>query len=185
MRILFLSKTATIILDIVAWVLFHLSIGYTFSRLPIELFDPEKKWFQTKPWEKGGEIYQKIFRVKSWKKWIPSGAALYRGAYEIKHITEYSVENVRLWVKESCRSEFCHIVMILPGFLFFLWNSVEAGMWMVAYAFLNNLIPIVMQRYNRPRVNRLLAQLEKKSKQKSEIATLAYEPQTVLIDSYE
>ena len=116
---------------------------------------------------------------------IPSGAALYRGAYEIKHITEYSVENVRLWVKESCRSEFCHIVMILPGFLFFLWNSVEAGMWMVAYAFLNNLIPIVMQRYNRPRVNRLLAQLEEKSKQKCESATLAYEPQTVLIDSYE
>jgi len=76
--------------------------------------------------EKGGEIYQKIFRVKSWKKLILSGAALYRGAYEVKHITEYSVENVRLWVKESCRSEFCHIVMILPGFLFFLWNSVEA-----------------------------------------------------------
>jgi len=42
-----------------------------------------------------------------------------------------------------------------------------------------------MQRYNRPRVNRLLAQLEKKSKQKCESATLAYEPQTVLIDSYE
>jgi len=75
--------------------------------------------------------------------------------------------------------------MILPGFLFFLWNSVEAGMWMVAYAFLNNLIPIVMQRYNRPRVNRLLAKLEEKSKQKCEIATLSYEPQTVLIDSYE
>ena len=106
MRILFLSKTATIILDIVAWVLFHLSIGYTFSRLPIELFDPEKKWFQTKPWEKGGEIYQKIFRVKSWKKLIPSGAALYRGAYEIKHITEYSVENVRLWVKRVVGQNF-------------------------------------------------------------------------------
>jgi glycosyl-4,4'-diaponeurosporenoate acyltransferase len=183
MRILFLSDIATVILDIVAWVIFHLSIGYSCSKISIERFNPEKWWYQTKPWEKGGEIYQQVFRVKNWKKLIPSGAALYRNAYEIKHLTDLSVDNVRIWLKESCRSEFCHYAMIIPGFFFFLWNSVEAGRWMLAYAILNNLVPIVMQRYNRPRVRKVLAQLERKSKQKRE-SVISYEPQTAFLNSY-
>jgi glycosyl-4,4'-diaponeurosporenoate acyltransferase len=184
MRILFLSSIATVFLDIVAWIIFHLSIGYFCSKIPIECFNPEKWWYQTKSWEKGGEIYQKIFHVKKWKKLIPSGAALYRNAYEIKHLTNLSADNVRFWLKESCRSEFCHFAMILPGFSFFLWNGVEVGGWMLVYAILNNLVPIVMQRYNRPRVFRVLAQLERKSKQKSEIE-ISYESQTALLNSYE
>lgn len=184
MRILFLSDIATVVLDIVAWVIFHLSIGYSCSKIPIERFNPEKRWYQSRAWEKGGEIYQIVFHVKNWKNIIPSGAALYRNAYEIKNLTNLSIENVRLWLKESCRSEFCHLAMILPGFFFFLWNSVEAGGWMLAYAILNNLVPIVMQRYNRPRVRKVLAQLERKSKRKSE-PTITYEPQTALLNSYE
>lgn len=39
---------------------------------------------------------------------------------------------------------------------------------MVTYAFLNNLVPIVMQRYNRPRAQRYLKILETKLK-KAEI----------------
>ncbi|MHB8134950.1 MAG: glycosyl-4,4'-diaponeurosporenoate acyltransferase CrtO family protein [Anaerolineaceae bacterium] len=184
MRILFLSNIAKLILDIVAWVIFHLSIGVWCSRIPTERFKPEKWVYQTKPWEKGGEIYEKIFHVKSWKGLIPSGAALYRNAYEVKHLTNLTIENARLWIKESCRSEFCHFAMIFPGFFFFLWNSVEGGWWMIAYAILNNLVPIVMQRYNRPRVYKVLAQLERKLKQKSEIV-FSYEPQTALSNSYE
>ncbi len=184
MRILFLSTTATVILDILAWLIFHLGIGYTCSKLPLEHFDPNHSWYQTKPWERGGEIDQLLFRVKDWKNIIPSGAALYRGAYEIKHLTSVTIENVSLWVKESCRSEFCHWAMIIPGFFFFLWNSVEGGMWMMAYAVLNNLVPLVMQRYNRPRARRLLYQLEQKSGKKNGI-TVIYEPQKTLTPSYQ
>jgi glycosyl-4,4'-diaponeurosporenoate acyltransferase len=183
MRVLFLSNIDTAILDIVAWLIFHLSIGYFSSRIPIGHFNPDDSWYQTKSWERDGEIYQRIFYVKNWKKLIPSGGALYPNTYEIKHLTDLSIENVRIWIKESCRSEFCHFVMIVPGFLFYLWNNVETGTWMVVYAILNNLEPIVMQRYNRPRVRKVLARLERKSNQKGEIA-ISYEPQTVLLNSY-
>lgn len=183
MRILFLSDFATVILDIVSWIIFHLSIGHFCSKIPVERFDPEKRWYQTKPWEKDGEIYQRLFRVKDWKKWIPSGAALYKNAYEIKHLTEISIENVKLWIRESCRSEFCHYVMVIPGFFFFLWNSVEISWCMMAYAIMNNLVPIIMQRYNRPRARKLLSQLERKINQKDEQITI-YGPQTVFLNSH-
>ncbi len=54
---------------------------------------------------------------------------------------------------------------------------------MLVYAILNNLVPIVMQRYNRPRVRKVLAQLERKSKQKRE-SVISYEPQTAFLNSY-
>jgi hypothetical protein len=44
--------------------------------------------------------------------------------------------------------------------LFFLWNSIKGGWWMVAYAIANNLVPIILQRFNRPRMRKLIAQLE-------------------------
>jgi glycosyl-4,4'-diaponeurosporenoate acyltransferase len=184
MRILFLSTGETIVLDIIAWLIFHLSIGYVTSQIPIDRFDPNKKWYQTRPWEKDGQIYQKIFRVKDWKRYIPSGAALYKNAYEIRRITTFTVQNVSTWLKESCRSEFCHFAMIIPGIFFFLWNSVTGGWIMMIYAIVNNLVPIVMQRYNRPRVRKLLDSLERKSKQ-TEDAFQNYASGNLLSHSYE
>ena len=65
MRLIFLSDAETIILDIVVWLFFHLGIGYTYSKIPVQKFDPQKPKYQIKRWEKNGEIYQKLFHVKS------------------------------------------------------------------------------------------------------------------------
>lgn len=43
-----------------------------------------------------------------------------------------------------------------PAFLFFIWNPLWAGFIMIAYAILANLPFILTQRYNRPRLQRLL-----------------------------
>lgn len=163
MQILFLSAPQTILLDILVWVLFHVSIGFWSSTISIDRFDANSWLFSTSRWEQDGEFYNRIFKVKKWKKYIPSGAALYKGAYEVKTLKSFDIESLNLWVQESCRSEFCHFIMIFPGFLFFLWNPADVGWWMVFYAFLNNLIPIVMQRYNRPRVKNFIKILESRA----------------------
>lgn len=183
MRIIFLSDLVTIIVDVLAWICFHLGIGYWCSHLPLHLFNPQQKLYLTQSWEQNGEIYQKIFHVRSWKKLIPSGAALYRNTFKLKNLPTFKLDYIETWLKESCRAEFCHWIMILPGFFFFLWNSVEVGWWMVAYAIANNLVPIVMQRYNRPRVRKMLAQIKKSLPQNMETyATL--EPNQALSHSY-
>jgi glycosyl-4,4'-diaponeurosporenoate acyltransferase len=57
--------------------------------------------------------------------------------------------------------------MIVPGFFFFLWNDVILGWLMVAYAFLNNLPFIIVQRFNRPRIRKLIALTENSQSSKS------------------
>ena len=172
MQIIFLPTDVTIVVDIIAWVIFHLGIGYRTSRLPVTRFDPNKIWYQTFPWEKGGEIYEKIFHVRSWKKYIPSGGKIYPNTFSIQKIKDVNLEYLTRWLIESCRAEYCHLMMILPGLLFFLWNSVTVGWWMLVYAIVNNLVPIVLQRYNRPRIRRMIARIQNVSTQQLNVSTV-------------
>lgn len=168
MQILFFNTPVTLIIDVLAWLVLHLSIGFLSSKIPLSWLKPEKRLFQTFAWEKDGRIYDTLFHVRAWKKLIPNGSALYKGAFSIKNLASNDIAYLQRWLKESVRSEICHYLMIIPGFFFFLWNNVGLGFLMLAYAFLNNLVPIVLQRYNRPRMRKLLAQLERKMQQKGE-----------------
>ncbi len=176
MQLIFLSHGQTILLDVVIWVALHLGIGFLASRIPIQRFNPESAIFRTRPWEQDGEIYQKFFHVRAWKKYLFSGAAFYRDAYEIKHLKSFDLENLKLWRRESCRAEFCHLTMIPPGFLFFFWNPPDLGWMMVVYAFLNNFVSIITQRYNRPRISKLIKAKERLLLAASSAATLPRPP---------
>lgn len=173
MQIIFLEPLQTVLLNILAWLFFHLGIGYRSSKIPLKKLDPDRRFFHAYPWEQDGKIYEKLFKVRSWKHLIPNGSALYKGAFSIKNLSENSPEYLRRWLQESVRSEICHWLMIVPGFFFFLWNNVLVGWLMVLYAFLNNLVPIVLQRFNRPRMRKLLSIVEKQYQYQNE-PELAY-----------
>ncbi len=163
MRILFLEPLETFILDMICWVIIQLGIGYLSLKFPEKWLDPGRRFFQSFAWEKGGKIYQQLFRVRSWKHLIPDGSKTYRGAFSIKKLPTSELTYLLRWLKESIRSELCHWFMILPAPFFFLWNSIKGGWLMVFYAFFNNLVPIILQRFNRPRIRKLIAQLELKN----------------------
>jgi glycosyl-4,4'-diaponeurosporenoate acyltransferase len=157
MRVIDLNTWQTIILDVLIWAVFHLSIGSTSAKIPLDRLDPGRPIFSTFGWEQGGRIYQKLFRVRAWKGLLPNGSGLYKEGYSIHRLTRTDRATLARWLKETVRAETCHWMMILPGFLFFFWNSPLVGWLMVAYAFLNNLPVIVVQRFNRPRLRRMLA----------------------------
>jgi glycosyl-4,4'-diaponeurosporenoate acyltransferase len=169
MQIFYLEPMNTFILDVLVWVIFHLGIGYLSLKFPENWLDPNLHFFQAHPWEEEGKLYQRLFNVRSWKHLIPDGSKAYKHAYSIKHLASSELSHLKRWLKESVRSELCHWFMILPAPLFFLWNSIKGGWLMVLYAFLNNLVPIILQRFNRPRMRRLLAQLQMQNRKNNAV----------------
>ena len=169
MQIFYLEPMNTFILDVLVWVIFHLGIGYLSLKFPENWLDPNLHFFQAHPWEEEGKLYQRLFNVRSWKHLIPDGSKAYKHAYSIKHLASSELSHLKRWLKESVRSELCHWFMILPVPLFFLWNSIKGGWLMVLYAFLNNLVPIILQRFNRPRMHRLLAQLQMQNRENNAV----------------
>lgn len=160
MQIFFFNPAQTILLDVTAWLVIQLTIGYFSSKIPLDWLNPDLPFFQTFTWEQGGEIYEMLFHVRAWKHLLPNGSALYRDGFSIKNLPTKDPAYLKRWLKECVRSEICHWLMILPCVFFFLWNSVTLGWVMVAYALLNNLPLIIVQWYNRPRTRRLLPQME-------------------------
>ena len=131
----------------------RLAIGGLIDAKYHNRMDYTRKWFQEKPFEK--KLYQAL-RVKKWKKWLPT---FNPEDFDIKN---RSVEEI---IQVSCQAEVVHEV-IMP----FSFVPILSSIWFGALgvfiatscaAFLFDGIFVIMQRYNRPRLMRLLKKTSK------------------------
>ncbi|MGZ8219873.1 glycosyl-4,4'-diaponeurosporenoate acyltransferase CrtO family protein [Methylomagnum sp.] len=163
MRILSLPVVWTVALDILAWLLIHMGVALALARWPLNRFDPKGGWYRIRVWEYEGRIYERTFRVRSWKKYLPDGAPLLgRYGFPKQRLGARSAEYFRAFARETCRAELAHWIIPLFAPLFFLWNRPEVGILMMVYAVVENLPLIVAQRYNRARLLKLLERRERK-----------------------
>lgn len=156
MRLIDLPPFWTILIDFIAWLVIHLGIAGLTFHLPDHLFEQDGVLFRCRQWERSGEIWQDLFRVRSWKHRLPDGAAIIRRGFEKKHL--YSIDRAYLeaFVRESRRAEWTHWSVLPFSLLFFLWNPPAVGWFMILYALLTNAPCVIAQRYNRPRFQRIL-----------------------------
>ena len=64
-------------------------------------------------------------------------------------------ESIKRFILETRRAELTHWLSIVPAPLFFIWNPPWAGWLMVGYAVVVNAPFILIQRYNRPRLEKI------------------------------
>ena len=61
MQIIFLNPIQTILLDVIAWLIIQLTIGYCGSKISLDQLNPDQSFSQTFSWEKGGRNLREIF----------------------------------------------------------------------------------------------------------------------------
>ena len=67
-------------------------------------------------------------------------------------------EQLPRMIEETCVAEFIHFLLILLGFYALrLWPGRGGAVFTAVYILLGNLPFLIIQRYNRPRLQRLLA----------------------------
>ncbi len=163
MRLIDLPRAWTITIDIIAWFIIHMAVVYIILRIPNKCFQYSSWLYREKWWERGGNIYQYIFKIKKWKKYLPDGAELFKDkGFPKKHLKEKSDKYLSVFYTETCRGELTHWILILFAPLFFLWNPFFVGFIMIAYATAENIPLIMAQRYNRHRIKRILELKRKK-----------------------
>ncbi|MDN6625769.1 MAG: glycosyl-4,4'-diaponeurosporenoate acyltransferase [Pisciglobus halotolerans] len=145
-----------VVLDLFAWFFFHLSISWAMLKVPDSFFSQRLHWFQSKGWENEGNLWQQLFRVKAWKRFVPDGTMLLKKGFDKTSLEKSDLKYLNKVVIEMRRAELTHWISILPAGLFFLWNPLWASWFMVLYALGFNLPLIILQRYNRPRIERVL-----------------------------
>lgn len=147
----------TVVLNVLGIALVHLGIAWIMLKLPVENYDVDK--FPWAPWpgERQGQIWENLFKVKSWKKMLPDGAAWFSGGFSKKSLQNRDPDYLKRFLLETCRGEHSHWLMLACAPLFSLWNPPLAFWIIVGYFVIGNLPCIVVQRYNRPFLKRLLA----------------------------
>lgn len=158
----FLSPLWTILVDSLAWFFFHMGISIAMLKISDSFFETHETWFHTWEWEKSGAIWQDIFFVQSWKHYLPDGSFFLRSAYNKSSIANAYLPTLEKLLLEMRRAEMTHWLSMLPAFLFFFWNPPWAGWIMILYAILMNIPFIIVQRYNRPRLERIYRKKQKR-----------------------
>jgi hypothetical protein len=142
---------------------FAISINFLFmayfTLLFGKLFIPaySSGYFTPRPFERNGSVYRwlgvtyyvVLLRLIGWEK-------LLRKDQPIKN----SLESLKVFEATTRGSEVIHVCAAISVAAFTIWvawrYSVGHIHWLVLLNILVNVYPVLLQRYNRPRVNRLI-----------------------------
>lgn len=143
---------------IVLGLLFFL-IGRLMSKVPLPV---NCKLFQSMTFENEGRIYNKL-KVKEWKGRVPDMSLILPRVMPPKRVSiNDSSSTLELLLKETCIAEITHELLCFFGFACTLiWRGLGGFCVSVIYM-LGNLPYIIIQRYNRPKLRKLLSQVREK-----------------------
>lgn len=156
MPLIHLTTGVLVMLDILVWFIFHLGISYGVRQIADSFFERKHRWFRSFSFEKRGSFWEKNFRIKKWKDKLPDGTVIAKRGFDKSRLGKTDSAALKKFIIETQRAELTHWLLIPPAFLFFLRNPRWAGWVMVFYALLVNVPFIMIQRYNRPRLERAL-----------------------------
>lgn len=153
---LLMPQGVTILVDIVAWGTFHAATGYAAHRLRDERLERDGWLLRQRRFEDGGRWYRRRLRIHRWKDRLPEAGALFAGGLSKRELPSYDAPGLRLFERETRRAELTHWWCMACGLIFILWNPPLAAGLLVTYGVLVNLPFILIQRYNRFRIQSLL-----------------------------
>jgi glycosyl-4,4'-diaponeurosporenoate acyltransferase len=125
----------------------HLLIAWWSTRLP-------SPWFQCSipnSAEKPHRVYEDIFLIRRWKKYLPDAAPWLKG-FPKGQLKSSDPDYLRAFILETRRGEFSHWIQLVVISAFILWNPYPANYIIVTYALLSNMPCILNLRYTRKRM---------------------------------
>ena len=126
----------------------RLAVGTLIDAKYHNRMDYTKNWFLEKPFEK--KLYKRL-KVRKWKKYLPT---LNPEDFDLKN---RSLEEI---IQVTCQAEVVHEIILPLSFvpvIFSIWfGSLDVFIITSCVSFLFDGLLVMMQRYNRPRLMRLL-----------------------------
>ena len=140
------------------WYLISISsIGFFVGRLvPKHWFAWNQFPYNPLRFEKNGKLYKKLM-VHRWHKYAPDMSKVVKRMPAKGIKGEVNEETILLMIRETCIAEWTHCLLGLFGFVCIsIWPGGGGLVLALIYLLLGHLPYIIIQRYNRPRLVRLM-----------------------------
>jgi glycosyl-4,4'-diaponeurosporenoate acyltransferase len=152
-----LPVAAAVLADCVAWAVIGTATGYAWHRVPAARLGHDGPITRPRRFERGGRWYEQRWRIRAWKRHLPEAGGLFRDGYSKRTLRSGAGAALDRFRIETRRAELTHWCVVVWTPVFVLWNPLPLFGAMVAYALIANGPCIAAQRYNRARLDRVLA----------------------------
>lgn len=149
-----------LVVNTIAWLIIHFGMSFLCLKIPLGYFLQDTFQFRIATWEQNGKVWDRLFAVKRWKKYLIDGSSIVKKSYNKKHLHGTKCDELKVFAAETKRAEMTHWLILLPIPLFFLWNPLWAAWINVAYAFIANVPFIITQRFNRARIEAIVGAIQ-------------------------
>lgn len=138
----------------------RLGVGLIYNSLMKNRANYHKSWYRVRSWEK--KLYKAI-KVKKWKDRMPTFNS------DFFDISKHSWDEI---AQAGCQAELVHetivVLSLLPVICSVWFGELAVFLITSVIAALIDLLFVIMQRYNRPRLIRMTEMKNKRSKQEGD-----------------
>jgi glycosyl-4,4'-diaponeurosporenoate acyltransferase len=159
MSVLTRRNVVTAVIDAGVWASWSALCGYVAHRMSPARLSGSRWLFRLRRFETDGRVYERLLRIKRWKDRLPEAGALFRGGFSKRSIPAHDRDHLERFAVETRRAELTHWLVLAGAPWFFLWNPWWLGLAMIGYGIVANVPCVVIQRYNRARLLRMIRRL--------------------------
>ncbi len=151
-----LPDLAAVFVSVLAWVFIGFSTGFAIHKVPVRRFDHDTWLTRARSFEDDGNFYQRRLKIRQWKDRLPEQGDLFPDGFSKRHIINRSTEHLERFMAETRRAETVHWLNLSAGPLFLIWCRPLLGAFMILFGICAHLPFVMVQRYNRERLSRVL-----------------------------
>ena len=129
--------------------------------LPKSWFHADRFPYRCAPWET--KLYRAL-RVHAWQDKVPDMSRIVPKLIPAKKLEGDFRAQLPRMIEETCVAECIHFLLMPLGlYALRLWPGAGGALFAAVYILFGNLPFLIIQRYNRPRLVRLLAMQQRRS----------------------
>ena len=151
-----LATPVAVVLDVVLWALWSIAVGWWMARRPWRRLTGRAWLLRLRPFERGGGWYERRLRVRAWKDRLPE-AGTWFGDLSKQRLPGRGDGGLARYRAECVRAETTHWLALAAVPVLAVWSPWYVVIGLVVGGLAFNLPCIVVPRYNRARVDDLLA----------------------------
>lgn len=132
--------------------------------LPKKWFRPDLFPYRCYSFEKGGKIYDKL-KIHRWQNKLPDMSKIFPQMMPPKNLSGNYKDRIPCMLQETCIAELIHTLLCVTGLhCLRLYPGIGGVIIVILYIVVFNLPYILIQRYNRPRLLKIIQRMQRTEK---------------------
>ncbi len=143
-------------LNISTWVMWFFIVGFCVSKLSDNFLAKDRIFTKLFDFEKETIWFNHYLKIDKWKDKVPELGNFFGKGFPKRSVGQAEVSHLQLFIRETRRAEIAHWIMTAGWIFTIIFNPLWAIVFNLFFAHVVNFPCLLIQRYNRVRLLRVL-----------------------------